>query len=551
MRLLLSFPLLLLALAAAAIPVTAPAVAGAAAPAGARQGPTKQRCPQDTVPIVRERGRKLVPVRDRRGRLRCRALAVGKPPAPSATAIGQAGTMTDALHRAQAIDPRASARLERALGRRGARRIVDVTLDGWKRAAAAAGATRAAAAGDGDTETTTFAPHDGVRGSLTIGMQEVSGADSGSTTTATATVEASRDGITELAPGLTDKLAADLERVRGEARVSFEDKIAACPSDRGERRGSVKARGSVKITVERDGKPPLVVEQSVEAEFTYTSRADGTLDVEVRTTFQSSGSGVPTQTYRGRRLGRGFGRDAILDSRDVEGALRRDAEHFDDSAGGVFGPKGGWNYARGIGYSDLRSIDNIKAMVTAAVHTDLLMLAGLEYARKVALKRADREECGYTVALNVDGRGVFATHDAAGQIAVTVPAREVGENAWTATGPLTWNGLVFTTKHECGYVAPVGDGGTFTVELDRTDEGRLRVTWSYDRAIATASVDCPSTGSFDPPPVPGQPGPGLPGIGPMSFELPLEGGSQVVTGGVQDSGEGFFNDGVLTVARVR
>jgi hypothetical protein len=97
----------------------------------------------------------------------------------------------------------------------------------------------------------------------------------------------------------------------------------------------MKARGTVKVTVERDGKPPLVVEQSVEVEATYTARADGTIDVEVKTAFQSGGSGVPTQTYRGRRLGTGFGREAILDASDVHGALQRDVGHFDDAAGGV------------------------------------------------------------------------------------------------------------------------------------------------------------------------------------------------------------------------
>ncbi len=63
----------------------------------------------------------------------------------------------------------------------------------------------------------------------------------------------------------------------------------------------------------------------------------------------------------------------------------------------------------------------------------------------------------------------------------------------------------------------------------------------------TASVDCPPSGELDPPPISGQPGPGIVGVAPMSFQLPAAGGSQPVTGGVQADGEGFFNDGVLTV----
>lgn len=540
------------AIATAAAHSGAPALASSPAegtPRAAKPSAAKQRCPQGAIPVVRERRGRVVALRDKRGRLRCRVPKAGRPPAPNATRAGQAASVTDVLSRAQAIRPGATARLQRALGRKRAQRVLDVTLDGWKRAAkAAAGKTTTS---DADSETTTFEPVDGVSGSLTIGQVEAGGDDSGATTTATATVEASRDGVRALAPGLGERLPADLKGVRGEARVSFDDRIAACPSDRGERRGRLKARGKVKVTVERDGEPPLVIEQSVEVEMTYTARGDGTIDAEVQTAFQSGGSGVPTQTYRGRRVGRGFGRDAILDSGDVRGAIERDYGRIDDSAGGVFGPKGGWNFERGVGYSDLRSVDNVKAMVAALVNTDLLMLAGLEYVRKAALRRAEREECGYVVTLNVKGDGIFATHDATGQVSWTAEARQVGERAYTAEGPFAWTGLVFTPKDECARIDPVSDGW-ISVEIDEQYDGSLQVGWRYDRAIATASVDCPPTGeSYDPPPVPGQPGPGLVGIAPTAFELPPGGGTQKVGGGVQDGGEGFFNDGVLAVTRVK
>jgi hypothetical protein len=69
--------------------------------------------------------------------------------------------------------------------------------------------------------------------------------------------------------------------------------------------------------------------------------------------------------------------------------------------------------------------------------------------------------------------------------------------------------------------------------------------------MATASVDCPPQGDppYDPPPIPGQPGPSLVGFGPMAFELPAEGGSQPLGGGVELGGDGFFNDGTLSVVR--
>jgi hypothetical protein len=532
----LLLPVLLLALVA--VPATAPAVAPG------KPAATKQRCPPGTTPVVRKQGKRAVPKRDRRGRLRCRTVMAGKPPAPAPTPVGQAGNVADSLRSVRAITPQSTAKLERALGRKRARRVLDVTLDGWQRAASAARAAQ-------DTETTTFEPSEGVKGTLTIGGQEYSGDASGFNATASASVAATRAGIDGLAPGLKDKLPADIKAVRGQADVAFEDRVAACPDDKGERKGTVKATGKVKVTVERDGKPPIVVEQSLEVELTYTARSGGTIDVASTTEFSSGGSGVPTQTYRGRRFGTGFGRESIIDGgKDgVDSGVRRDYAHFSDEAGGVWGPRGGWNFARGVHVTDLRSFQNVEAMVTALIHTDLLTLAALEYVRLKSLPRAEKEECGYTVALNVNGRGVFATHDATGQIAVTVPANEVGEGAWHAQAPAPWTNLVFTTKHECGYVDPVSSG-TFMADLT-LDDGMLNVRWHVDLGIATASVDCPPDGELDPPPIPGQAGPGLVGATPMSFQLPATGGSQAITGGVQDGGEGFFNDGVLTVTRVR
>jgi hypothetical protein len=535
----LLLPLLLLAL------VAAPAAAPAAAAPG-KPGATKKRCPAGTTPVVRKKGKRAVPKRDRRGRLRCRTVMAGKPPAPAATPVGQAGNVADSLRAVRAISPKSTAKLERVLGRKRARRMLGITTDGWQKAASAARASQ-------DTETTTYEPSEGVRGTLTIGGQDHGGADSGFSVTATATAEATRDGIDGLAPGLKDKLPSDLKSVKGEAKIAFEDKLAACPDGKGERKGAVKATGKIKVTVERDGKPPVVVEQSVAVEMTYTSRSgDGTIDVVSTTEFSSGGSGVPTQTYRGRRVGAGFGRDSIIDGgKDhVERNVERDYAHFSDEAGGVWGPRGGWNFARGIHVTDLRSFQNVEAMVTTLIHTDLLTLAALEYARKQAIPRAEKEECGYSVALTVNGTGIFATHDATGQIAVTVPATEVGEGAWHAQAPAPWTNLVFTTKHECGYIDPVSSG-TFMADLALTPDGMLDVVWHVDLGIATASVDCPPDGDVDPPPISGQAGPGLVGVAPMRFQLPAAGGSQAISGGVQDGGEGFFNDGVLTVTRVR
>ena len=214
----------------------------------------------------------------------------------------------------------------------------------------------------------------------------------------------------------------------------------------------------------------------------------------MKTTFRLAATGEATQTYRGRRLGTGFGRASILDARDVGSGIERDAAHFDPDAGGVFGPKGSWNFSRGIGLSDLRTIDNVKAMLTTAVATNLLTLAALEYLRKVALPRAEKEQCGYTVSFNVNGQGMFATHDSSGRLAVTAPAAPVGAGKWKATAPSAWESLVFTSKIGCPLVSPV-TGGTFAADLELTDAGTLRVTWTTDAGggMATATARGSST----------------------------------------------------------
>ena len=536
---------------AAALLAALPASASAASDGADATAKKGNRCPPGTTPVVKKRGRKAVAKRDRRGRLRCRAIPVRRPPAPRAAPLGQAAAAADALREAIAVDPGALARLQRALGRKRARKLLDVSLDGWRRSAGAVTARAAA-----DPETATYSPGAGVDGKVDFGVTPIEGSDGGFSATANATVTATRDGVKGLVP--SEKLPADVKSARAELSARFEDRLRGCPAEQGKRPGKVKANGKIKVTLERDGKPPIVMEleADVDATYTATSGEDGKAakidDVEVKTTFRTAATGEATQTYRGRRLGTGFGRESILDAGPGSAAIDRDIGHFDSGHGGVAGPKGAWSYERGIGVSDLRSIDNVKAMLTAAVATDLLTLAALEYVRKVALPRADKAECAYRVSMVVNGQGLFATHDATGQFSVEVTPAAAGAGKWSGAVPAAWTSLVFTSKTECPYVDPVS-GGTYTVDLALTEAGALGVTWTVDAggSMSTASVDCPPSDEYDPPPIPGQPGPALAGAGPTTFELPAEGGSQPITGGFQDGGSGFFNDGVLTVTRTR
>lgn len=151
----------------------------------------------------------------------------------------------------------------------------------------------------------------------------------------------------------------------------------------------------------------------------------------------------------------------------------------------------------------------------------------------------------FEVTLDVTGQGRFATHDASGTMQSVLRARRSGE-AWTDSGPLQWQNVGFAPKIECSYVDAVVPAIAWSVEITDTG-GQLMVTWSLSgNDGATASVDCPGD-PYDPPPIPGQPGPLLINTGPVSFALPYTGGTTPISGVVQDGGDGFFNDGTITV----
>jgi len=151
----------------------------------------------------------------------------------------------------------------------------------------------------------------------------------------------------------------------------------------------------------------------------------------------------------------------------------------------------------------------------------------------------------YEVTLDVNGAGRFATHDASGTMHSVLLARRSGEE-WTASGPLQWQNVGFTSKSECAYIDMVVPGITWSVKIADTGDG-LTVTWSRGgNDSTTASVDCPGD-PYDPPPIPGQPGPSLINTGPETFTLAYTGGATPISGIVEDGGDGFFNDGTINV----
>jgi hypothetical protein len=157
----------------------------------------------------------------------------------------------------------------------------------------------------------------------------------------------------------------------------------------------------------------------------------------------------------------------------------------------------------------------------------------------------------YTVKLNANGDGRFATHSATGVIDTTLRARRSGdEHVWRATGPLQWGSVTFATKTDCPYIDILTPAIEWSVIITDVGDGNLQVTWTGSgNDSPTASVDCPPDPPNDPPPIPGQPGPSLINTGPQTFLVPYAGGFQPIAGGFSDGGDGFFNTGVITVER--
>jgi len=521
------------------------------ASAAKKRNPAAAQCPAGTTPIVMKRGRKAVLKRDRRGRLRCRDVKRSNLRRPAKTPTKQIGQVADVLDSVADINPKAFTRLERALGRRRADRLMKVALTAWRQTAGAAGAA---------TETQTFSAG-GADGKATFNLEKVEGDRSGFRATASAEMKVTREDVVKFGSELKDKLPADVTGARAKVDVSFEDVAATCPDTKGAVPGKLRGKGSITVTVERSGGPPIDVKLSADVNTTYTAEvgADGKVssinNVDVQTTFQTGGSGNSTETYRGRISGSGFGKEGILDAPTGKtgAALERDIGHLDANNGGVFGPHGSWRYGRGFPISDLRTVDNVKAMAATSIATNVLTLAALEYLRKVTLDRIEKSPCGYTVYVDMASRTVTAAYDSFGTVKFSVPTRAVAGSTthWKGTAPAQFADLTFTAKSECVMHTPVNTAGTFVVDLERLPSGNLEVTWFADPSTS-ASIDCPPDGSdppYDPPPIPGMTGASLLGATPMTYELPASGGLQVIGGGIDGGGgDGFFPTGSLLVS---
>ncbi len=609
---------------------------------------TKKSCPAGLLPTVK--GKKVQ--RDRKGRLKCAvpkrptAKAIPRPLAPTPTA--QLGVVADQLDSVIAVQPAALKAIERKIGAKRAAKLLSIATDSWrKRAVVARASARARAA---ETKSETYTPVDGAEVRFTGEFWAVEdGTTSGYKGNASVEGSFDRSALDALAGKVDVKLPPEIDKGSFKLELEFADLPLACPDSTGKVKGTLKAGARLTLTV---GGTSMTLAAKLDASYALQVGDDArwkTIDnVDVKIELSVGGTGRSTETWRGRRVGSGFGQEGIFGAGDVGAAVTRDWGHIDPDQGGVFGPRGGVNLATGKGnLLDVHSIDNLKKMIVTNYATMLATLAAVEYVRKVAADRVqkhwyDEEQClkldaaaakaklranettsvtarnaraadgvpvatsltatgtkslepgsaqmpagaskdftltapsakptksswkvvalskagkktvsgdlddeqgPYKVVLDDHETGNFATNDATGHLTGTLMPAAVDGSApqrWTASGPVSWADLTSTFKGgECFYNNPVS-GGSWTATITALPDDRIHVELIFTaETLVTWTVNCEGGAS-----IPGQAGVSPVGMAPRSFDLPAGGGTQPLSGSVQDGGDGFFTNGTLTV----
>lgn len=154
----------------------------------------------------------------------------------------------------------------------------------------------------------------------------------------------------------------------------------------------------------------------------------------------------------------------------------------------------------------------------------------------------------YEVTLHVDGTGNFATHTATGTVDSKLTVKRSGRKSrvWKGSGSLAWANPVLSPKVPCQYTAPVMPVVAWNVTMTAQSDTQFQVDWGVpENDMMTVTVV--ACGDPPSPPVPGQPGTALLQIGPLSFPLPTTGGVQQISGGFQSGGDGWTNNGTMTI----
>ncbi|MCW2983357.1 MAG: hypothetical protein JWR63_927 [Conexibacter sp.] len=428
----------------------------------------KSRCAAGKVPVVKGSGKHARLAYDGKGRLKCTApkrIPAKAIPAPRATPGGQLGATADQLENVLDVVPGALARLDRKIGARRTSKMVAIALGSWRNRAVAA-----------DAKADTYSPGTGVDVDF---KSDFGAVDDGSQTgyAGKATIEGSftRGGLDQLIKGKAGvELPAEVKDGRIKVELAFTDLPNNCPDATGKVKGVLKAGGKLTLTV---GSTVVTLSAKIDATYNLAVGDDARWhtidDVDVQTEFQVGGTGRSTETWRGRRLGAGFGTEGILGAKDTGAALVRDLGRLDNGHGGIFGPHVGVNFERdGGSLWDLRSIDNVKGMIATNVASMIATLAVVEYVRKVAADRVqkvwyDQEKC-----LKIDAAPAKAKLRAGETTTVTA------RNARAASGaPASANLTATGTKSLEPGSAPLPANGTKDFTLTAPAAKPAKSSW--------------------------------------------------------------------------
>jgi len=647
--------------AAACIAVVSLLLVAGAGPAAAA---TRAKCPRGTLPVLKGSGAKAKVVRKGR-RLSCKRPAkLGRSAftRPAASPASQLTATADQLTQALAVNPAAFGRISRRVGAARTRALTRLALGSWRTRSARAGAASAIAhaADDGIHLSETFGGDKGVSGSVKLDAGSVTdGGRLGLQATGSLEVGVTAEGLKDLAPGALPPGTSG----RVKLDLAFNDAPAACPNASGKVAG--KLSGSVKATITisgPSGTESQFASAALDVSYELTVGEDArwhTIDkVDAQSAFAFGGSKKGTETWRGRRLGTGFGQQGIFSpGADFSKSFSEQTSHFDTTSGGIFGPHTSVKWSTGPTAWDIQSISNLKGMIATSIATDYLTLAAVEYIRGIAAPRLeqhwyDEEAClkldgtpaaaklragettkvtaknakaadgtpvktsltasgvasftpgsatmsagatfdftltapnetpthaswkvvalsragkktvdgtlgdqpGYDIALDDHETGTFATHSGAGRLVSKLhldPVAQSDPAAWTASAPLTWSELTAQPSPDlaanCALINPV-TGGAWTVHATQTgpDEITVKLDFTTDtRVLWTMHCEFPSPP--DPPNIvntDGLLGVNVVALKPVTFTVPVTGGSIPIAGEVVDGTDGLRSSGTITV----
>jgi hypothetical protein len=283
--------------------------------------------------------------------------------------------------------------------------------------------------------------------------------------------------------------------------LEFADLPRVCPDATGKVKGTLKAGGRITLAV---GATSVTLAAKIDVSYALQVGEDARWktieDVDVKTELSVGGTGRSTETWRGRRVGSGFGAEGILDSSDGAAAFVRDWGHIDPDQGGIFGPRGGVNLATGKGtLLDVHSIDNFKKMMATNYATQLITLAAVEYVRKVAADRVqkvwyDQEKC-----LRLEGAAAKDRLRAGETTTVTARNAKAADGTPVAAG-LTATGVASLTPGSAQMPAAASKDFTLTAPPTTPAKSSWKRTISGDVAEAlgpyTVTLDDHETGRF-------------------------------------------------------